>query len=402
MTRVPRWLLLVIMIGMLLVLAACGGASSPAVEQSEPAAESPTRTPRPTREAAEQPADPVPPTGSSNVLEVQMGRLQTYEHPSGVFEISVPENWSLQDSSRPDELILVWTDPTRNGAVIVDIFESAVNYSDDELIDILANFLDTQFSDEREYVLGEPVVQGDDSILLIWSYLARADNNADVMLLGNSFIEQRGDKVSILTTLIPDEQFDLLVDGTDEIINSYRINPRAALAGTSNGSVAPSDGQTAIEFGRLRTYEHPSGIFQIDIPENWSLEDMSLANRLLLFWSDPTGDAGVFVDIQEDASTYSEDELVVLLEEFLEGSFSAATDFGMDEPRFQSDDSILIVWSYTPDNSESRLLGNSFIEQRGDKLSILSTLVPEDEFDLLVEYTDEIINTYLIDAEASW
>lgn len=406
MTSVPRRLLLIVVIGMLLVLAACGGAGSPAADSvatSEPAADAPTRTPRPTREADEQPAEVASTADSSNVLEVQFGRLQNFAHPSGVFELDIPENWSLQDTSRADELILAWTDPTGNAAVIVDIFETASNFSDDELIDILANFLNNQFSDEREYFLGDPVVQGDDSILLIWSYLARADNNADVTLLGNSFIEQRGDKVSILTTLIPEIQFDRLVEHTDEIINSYVINPRASVGAPSNGGVTPSGGQTAIEIGALRTYAHPSGIFQLDLPENWVLEDMSLEQRLLLFWSDPaTGDAGIFVDIREDASTYSEDELVVVLQEFLEGSFSDAPDFSMEEPRFQNDDSILIVWSYLPDNSESRLLGNSFIEQRGDKLSILSTLVPEDEFDLLVQHTNEIINTYQIDAQAPW
>ena len=44
-------------------------------------------------------------------------------------------------------------------------------------------------------------------------------------MLGNSFIEQRGNKLSVLTTLVPAEQFDALVSRTDEIINTYRIYP---------------------------------------------------------------------------------------------------------------------------------------------------------------------------------
>ncbi|WP_298400999.1 hypothetical protein [uncultured Chloroflexus sp.] len=46
-------------------------------------------------------------------------------------------------------------------------------------------------------------------------------------MLGNSFIEQRGNKVAVLTTLVPEEQFDTLIDKTNAIINTYRINPDA-------------------------------------------------------------------------------------------------------------------------------------------------------------------------------
>ena len=48
-------------------------------------------------------------------------------------------------------------------------------------------------------------------------------------LLGNSFIEQRGDKISILTTAVPEDQFDTLKPETNKIINSYKIDSSAAL-----------------------------------------------------------------------------------------------------------------------------------------------------------------------------
>jgi hypothetical protein len=50
---------------------------------------------------------------------------------------------------------------------------------------------------------------------------------------------------------------------------------------------------------------------------------------------------------------------------------------------------------------QARLLGNSFIEQRGDKISILTTAVPEDQFDTLKPETNKIINSYTIDASAA-
>ncbi|RRR67106.1 MAG: hypothetical protein EI684_19515 [Candidatus Viridilinea halotolerans] len=246
MNHLFRRLLVVAGLSLLLVLAACGSADStiaPTVAPaatSDPAAEAPTRTPRPTREPVAIPTPELEPAAEeeeevavigdpSNVLEVQIGRLTTYEHTSGVFRIDVPENWSLQDNSRADELILVWTDPTGNGAMVVDIFEDERAYGDEELTEVLSEFLQNTFGDEPDFVVDDPVTQNDGSILLIWSYLATADNEATVPLLGNSFIEQRGNKISILTTIIPDEQFDMLVEHTDEIINTYQIDPDASL-----------------------------------------------------------------------------------------------------------------------------------------------------------------------------
>jgi predicted small lipoprotein YifL len=249
-TRFGR-LLVVVSLAVLLSLAACGqggGSTAPTAEPptSEPAAAAPTRTPRPTREpvalpTAEPTAVAIQPTAVAaapgEVLMVEFGPLRTYSHPSGVFAIDIPENWSLQDNSKPDEIILVWTDPTQNGGVIVDIFEDETVYSEEELTEILRAFLDNSFGSQPEFSVDEPVTQNDGSILLVWTYLATADNNTEVPLLGNSFIEQRGNKVSILTTLIPDDQFDDLVDNTDEIINTYVINRDAPLSsGDSGGS----------------------------------------------------------------------------------------------------------------------------------------------------------------------
>jgi len=44
-------------------------------------------------------------------------------------------------------------------------------------------------------------------------------------MLGNSFIEQRGNKLSVLTTLVPAEQFDALEVAIYLIISTYRIYP---------------------------------------------------------------------------------------------------------------------------------------------------------------------------------
>lgn len=282
MPTLSRRLLVIVSLALLLVLAACGGgggepaASTPT---SAPAAEAPTRTPRPTREPVALPttapteaptAFPTIVAAPGEILPVEFGTLRTYEHPSGVFAIDIPENWSLQDNSKPDEIILVWTDPSQNGGVIVDIFEDETVYSEEELTDILRAFLDNSFGSQPEFDVDDPVTQNDGSILLVWTYLATANNDAEVKLLGNSFIEQRGNKVSILSTLIPDEQFDDIVGNTDDIINTYVINPDAlldtGLSGDSSGGAVLGAGFDSSGTSSSGTSDLPSTIVGIGDP----------------------------------------------------------------------------------------------------------------------------------------
>ncbi len=256
MHALPRRLLAPTILALSLALAACGGgreATPPAT--SEPAASAPTRTPRPTREplaeptarpTAEPTAEPEPTAAAAEgeILPVEFADLQTFEHPSGVFSIDIPENWTMQDNSKPDEIILVWTDPTRNGGVIVDIFEDDTVYTDEQLTDILSTFLENSFGGEPDFTVDPPETQNDGSVLLAWGYTATADNDTPVDMTGNSFIEQRENKVSILTTLVPHEQFDSTVEFTNEIINSYLIDPSAVLSTTGAADSGSDSGIT--------------------------------------------------------------------------------------------------------------------------------------------------------------
>jgi len=269
-------------------------------------------------------------------------------------------------------------------------------YSDSQLVKLLTDFLEERFGQQPDFSYEDAKPQSDGSQLVVWSYTATADNNIQTTLLGNSFVEQRGNKVSILTTLVPQEQFEMLVSQTDEIINSYRIDPNAAIGNT------PATGGTVlapVQVGRLRTFNHPSGVFQIDIPENWSLTDNSRPSELILVWNDPSNNAAIIVDILEDSTVYSDDQLVDKMISFLQSSFGNQPDFFYEDPKPQNDSSILIAWRFTAtasNNVQASMLGNSFIEQRGNKLSVLTTLVPAEQFDALVSRTDEIINTYRI------
>lgn len=399
----------VALVGLLIVaLTACGDGNAAPTATPTQAVAAPTRTPRPTRPpeptATPRPSPTAASTQSGQLALVDIGPLETYRHASGVFRIDVPNNWTLQDNSSSDELLLIWTDPTGNGAILVNIFEDSRSFTDSQLVDLLNTFLEDRFGNQPDFLYEDPRPQNDGSQLVVWSYTATAGNNIQATLLGNSFVEQRGNKISILTTLVPDEQFETLRSQTDEIINTYSINPDASLSGATIGGGTTSGGGLApVEIGQLRTYSHPSGVFSLDLPVNWTLTDNSQPGELIMVWTDPTNNAAIIVDVLEDRTQYSEDQLVDKLVAYLENLFGNQPDFVYEDPLPQNDGSILIVWGYTStasNNVQASILGNSFIEQRGNKVAVLTTLVPEEQFDALIDQTNAIINTYRINPDA--
>ncbi|HZT34603.1 MAG TPA: hypothetical protein VFA15_01685, partial [Nitrososphaera sp.] len=160
-------------------------------------------------------------------LTVDMGELQTYNYKTGLFSIDVPKNWSEQDNSKPGEAILLWSEPSGNATVVVDIFQEKTKQNSDELTKFLKDFLTKTFGKEDKFTIDDPSPQKDGSVLLVWSYNDKTRGDASV--LGNSFIEQHGDKVSILSTVVPEDQFDTLLDKTNQIIQSYSIDETADL-----------------------------------------------------------------------------------------------------------------------------------------------------------------------------
>ena len=343
-------------------------------------------------------------TGTGEISAVEFGTLKTYAHASGVFSIDIPENWKLKDNSKPDEILHLWTDPTGNGAVVVDIVESGSTYTADELTTALTKFLTTTFGSEPDFTAGEPKTQGDGSVRVTWGYTVKM-NSTSVKLFGGSFIEQRGNKISILTTIVPDAQIETIKDKINEIINSYKITEGATLStgGTSATPEAGTGGVAPIEFGTLKPYEHKSGVFSIGIPENWKLKDSSKSDEILHLWTDPTGNGVVVVDIIESSSTSTAEELTTALTKFLTTTFGTEPDFTISDPKTQADGSVRVTWGYTVKSGSTsvKLLGSSFIEQKGNKVSILTVVVPEAQSQTVKTPVNEILNSYTINESAT-
>src|SRR5262249_23731630 len=210
------------------------------------------------------------------------------------------------------------------------------------LAKLLKDYLERTFGNQPDFSQEEAKESGP-SMLIVWSYTGEATGGVKAELLGNSFIRQDGDKISLRTIVLPSDQFDQLHEALDNMLGSYTVDSSVALGG---GASTPT-GTREVEVGDLETYTYDTGLFSIDIPNNWKLDDKSKPGRAILLWLDPTGNALVGVDLSKQTKKQTSDQLTTSLQTYLKNTFGSYDNFNIEEPTPQDDGSVLIVWSYT-------------------------------------------------------
>lgn len=162
--------------------------------------------------------------------------------------------------------------------------------------------------------------------------------------------------------------------------------------------VSPTTNDEPATTGALEEYVYPSGLFSIELPAGMQESDNSDQSGVNIQWIGQG--LVVLVQIVNNDAELSADELGAKIVETVESGFGAAEDFAISEPEPQSDGSVLVAWNATLDlgNGPELLRNYSYIEQRGDKLSVISVGTPDSEFDARWESEiGPLVNSYRID-----
>ncbi|MEB3180918.1 MAG: serine/threonine-protein kinase [Nostocaceae cyanobacterium] len=192
-----------------------------------------TQTPTPSISAAPR-SEPTPintPTTESSTRKfapVEIANLETYTYNTGLFSINVPEGWTLKDKTDSGEAIIQWQDSTRNAFIQVNVFGVEGERSQQQLSLALRKTIKLWVGSQPGFTMSKPALLNGGVVRISWSHTVTIDGLTG-KLVGNSFIKQHGNKVSIITDLVPEEQFDRLKPELEKILGSYKIDSAASL-----------------------------------------------------------------------------------------------------------------------------------------------------------------------------
>ena len=164
----------------------------------------------------------------ARILKVKIDGLETYKHSSGLFQIDVPKGWTPKENKKPNEVIVLWFDPTKNALLSVDVFKAPTETTTEQLTALLETFLKSTFGSRQGFVSEKPVQQKDGSVQIVWSY-DESIKNITAKVQGNSFISRSGDKVTLITTGGVASQIPELKESFDRIVNSYKVDPAVSI-----------------------------------------------------------------------------------------------------------------------------------------------------------------------------
>jgi hypothetical protein len=157
-----------------------------------------------------------------------------------------------------------------------------------------------------------------------------------------------------------------------------------------------------IIIGNLQAYTHQNSLFSIDIPEGWTLADKSQPGETIVYWQDRTGNALAQINVFAANGNRSKQEMIGILEGFLNKTVTANTNFSKSKPVFLADGTIRITWNneVLVKGEKIRMTGNSYVEQHGDKLALYTIVVPSEQYSKLLPSIQQINASYKINASA--
>jgi tetratricopeptide (TPR) repeat protein len=161
-------------------------------------------------------------SSSATTREIIFGTPREYQHKSGWFAMSIPDNWKIEDKSSAGEVIVSLSDPTSNAVVVVRVYSPDTGFTQAQLGSSLRTFVNDRMNTFDAYTPGELRQQKDGSIGLSFRFTQPLEGKAFPMF-GDSFIEQHNGLVGLLFLVMPQEQFDAKKKDAYDLLNSFRV-----------------------------------------------------------------------------------------------------------------------------------------------------------------------------------
>ncbi len=337
-------------------------------------------TPAETATLAPSAATTIPPTPIPDQADLPLEYAE-YDDPSGVFCIDYPAEWTLDDRSRSDTISIFWypEEPYASASLfltqltgIADPQAQMHALIDEWMVDASAFATDDAYEElSRED-------QADGSVLLRFYYTREEEPTQ-----AGCFFEIQDTLFSALCLGSSEDRWDEHAEVLNHMIDSYVLSLRTA--------AGPAASYTA--------FIHPSGVFSIEYPESWLVEDLSTEGQdIFISFSGETG-AFVFAQLIDVGETLSAQGLNDFVNVAIASGFGQAQGFQEVSREVQNNGGVLVLFRYIA-NGELMDVGVLF-EPRGNLVSALTIGAPEQVFSSHATDFDHAGNSFAVD-ETAW
>lgn len=159
----------------------------------------------------------------------------TYLDAAGRFSIDYPNTWHCDDQSTPKAVRVRFSAENNDSALMVLLFEWPDKLRDTQLEDILAQHVQKSFGQYNQFSQMKADRQLDGSLEIVGAYDAQRSDGEITRMQINSYIEQSGGLISIITIVVGEDQFGALSEPIAEILNSFHIGSPAPVAPSPPG-----------------------------------------------------------------------------------------------------------------------------------------------------------------------
>jgi hypothetical protein len=361
-------LLSLLMIISAILMVACGGGES--TSPSSPEADSPAPS-----AATTIPPTPVPEEGDS------LPEFAEYDDPSGVFSIEYPADWTVDDRSRPDTISIFWYPEDQYATAslflteLTGIADPAAQMHaliDEWMIDASA------FATDPDYEELSREDQADGSVLLRFYYTRDGEPTQ-----AGCYFAVHDSFFSALCSVSSEDRWDEQFAVLDHMFDSYVLT-------------LPTTAGPASSYAQ---YVHPNGVFSIEYPADWTVEDLSTAGQnIFLSFSAQTG-TFIFVQLVDVGETLSTQAFNDYINGVLASGFGLAPGYQEASREVQPNGGVLVLFTYQAD--EDLMNAGTLFEQRGTLFSSLTVGAPAQVFSNHTDDFDHAGNSYTVN-ETAW
>jgi hypothetical protein len=180
-----------------------------------------------------------------------------YDHPSGVFSVVVPRNWSVSMQNTVTLATASFAAPEDiEPRVSFAVINLGRDLTSDDLGDIIQQYQTEVRPDADRYTEQDRQAMGDGSWRLAGLREAEGGQTEQV----NTFVERAGSFLGVVEVVLPDDPDHLA--SLQTIINSFAIQPDARLQAGELSALA-SVTRSALEILHVSTWTAPGGVFFI-------------------------------------------------------------------------------------------------------------------------------------------